>query len=137
MTTKKVKKAIFKLAEMCNTTKCADCYLSFGANKCILKHADLQDIAKGCFDCERHYEGTVWIRFDSKEAYEATGCNIMEHLDPRGDYMVNVYLKDTNLKSAIAGMKADDEALETLTQIYGEENVKLIMKVPEDVKAYF
>lgn len=104
----------------------------------MLKHTSLLDIAKGFFDTKQQYEGTVWVRFENKEAYESNdGRNIIKYLKPCGDYLVNVYLKDSNLKSVLVGMRADDEVIQVLSEIYGEENVKLFLNVPESVKTYF
>lgn len=139
MKTKKIKKVIFKLAEMCNTTKCEDCFLAYQENKCVLRHASLPDIAKGCFerDHRQPYEGTVWIRFGNKEEYNANIDMVTERLSSSGDYTVNIYLKDTNVKTVLVGMRADNDIFEGLIELFGAENVKLLLNVPEDVIAYF
>ena len=136
MNQKKLKKTIYKLAEMCNTTECRNCFLSFDESKCVLKHASLPDIAKGCFDKEQRYEGTVWVRLKSKEDFGQVCNDIRERLRTEGDYEVVIYLIDTNgMQKQV--LRADEEVLSQLIEDYGEDNVKLVLKVPDEVLSYF
>lgn len=136
MNQKKLKKTICKLAEMCNATVCKNCFLSFNENKCMLKHASLPDIAKGCFDKEQRYEGTIWVRFKNKEDFSHACNDIRELLKTEGNYEVRIYLMDTN-EMQIQALMADEEIFTQLIEDYGEDNVKLVAKVPDEVLSYF
>lgn len=137
MKNKKFKKIIFKLAEMCNATECKDCFLSFHSDKCMLRHASLQDIAKGCISAETKYSGTVWIRLKDKAEFEALYEEIMGFLDSDGDYGIKIYLKENNSQSSLGGLMVSEGELDGLIQRFGEENVKLVMIVPDEILSYF
>ena len=137
MKNKKVKKLIFKLAEMCNTTKCKDCFLSFNGDGCMLRRASLQDIAKGCISAETKYNGTVWIRLKDKAEFESLYEEIKGFLDSDGDYGVKIYLKKSNSQSDLGGLMVSEEKLDALIQKFGEENVRLVMNVPDEIRSFF
>lgn len=138
MNQKKLKKTIYRLAEMCNATACKNCFLSFDENRCMLKHTSLMDIAKGCFDNGQPYDGTVWIRFDDREAFNSAAEDVKRYMSADGYYNVAIYLRDSNSYSSLQlGLWANNEALKELISTYGEDNVKLVMKVPDEVLSYF
>ena len=61
-----------------------------------LKHVSGPDIAEGCFDKEKRYEGTVWVRFKSQKDFGHTCNEIRERLREEVNYEVRIYLMDTN-----------------------------------------
>lgn len=132
-----MKKIIFKLAEMCSATECKDCFLSFDGNRCMLKHASLQDIAKGCLSAGSRYSGTVWIRLKDRVEFEASYEEIMGFLESEGDYGIKIYLKENNSQSSLGGLMVSEGKLGGLIQKFGGENVKLIINVPDEVLSYF
>ena len=53
-----------------------------------------------------------------------------------GNYEVRIYLMDTN-EMKIQALMADEEVFTQLIEDYGEDNVKLVVKVPDEVLSYF
>ena len=100
----------------------------------ITGHADIGDrggklILSRAVSMDRK-EQTVWIRFSSKEEYDAKSRTLSDIIEAnRGDSEVVVYLSDERAKKsygASKGISASEAVIAVLKENFGGENVKVV-----------